>query len=213
MSDVEAEALIELHARLAALPNKYADRLEGAYIDRKSLKRFEPGQRFLTVECETPLRWKAHETSWLIERRGLRESGIALLGPDPRSLIDPISAEELRDAARQRVREWATWAADPHDPEWLPPGSHQAYVVETMCRALYTLALGELVSKRKASSWAGSTLPGAWRALVEKTVAMRADDTPDETTVESVLRFVQWVAAEGEAFAAPQSAASTDCST
>ena len=213
VSDVEAEALIELHARLAALPNKYADRLEGAYIDRKSLKRFEPGQRFLTVECETPLRWKAHETSWLIERCGLRESGIALLGPDPRSLIDPISAEELRDAARQRVREWATWAADPHDPEWLPPRSHQAYVVETMCRALYTLALGELVSKRKAASWAGSTLPGAWRALVEKAIAMRADDTPDETTVETVLRFVQWVAAEGQAFAASQSAASTDRST
>src|SRR5438093_12971462 len=123
VSDVEAEALIELHARLAALPNKYADRLEGAYIDRKSLRRFEPGQRFLTVECETPLRWKAHETSWLIERCGLRESGIALLGPDPRSLIDPISAEELCDAAPQRARGWATWAADPQHPEWLRPRS------------------------------------------------------------------------------------------
>jgi len=213
VSDGEAEALIELHARLAALPNKYADRLEGAYIDRKSLKRFEPGQRFLTVECETPLRWKAHETSWLIERCGLRESGIALLGPDPRSLIDPISAEELRDAARQRVREWATWAADPHDPEWLPPRSHQAYVVETMCRALYTLTSGELVSKRKAAEWAVSELPEPWRGLAEKAVQRRADPTPDETTVESVLCFVQWVAAEGEAFAASQSAASTDRST
>ena len=213
VSDAEADALIELHARLAALPNKYADRLEGAYIDRKSLKRFEPGQRFLTVECETPLRWKAHETSWLIERCGLRESGIALLGPDPRSLIDPISAEELRDAARQRVREWATWAADPHDPEWLPPRSHQAYVVETMCRALYTLTSGELVSKRKAAEWAVSELPEPWRGLAEKAVQRRADPTPDETTVESVLCFVQWVAAEGEAFAASQSAASTDRST
>src|SRR5213593_4195557 len=153
VSDAEVGALIEMHARLAALPNPYADRLEGAYIDRASLRRFEPGREFLTVECETPLRWKVHETSWLIERCGLRESGIALLGPDPRSLIDPISAEELRDAARQRVREWATWAADPHDPEWLPPRSHQAYVVETMCRALYTLAFGELVSKRKAVQW------------------------------------------------------------
>jgi len=56
VSDGEAEALIELHARLAALPNKYADRLEGAYIDRAALRRFAPGQRFLTIECETPLR-------------------------------------------------------------------------------------------------------------------------------------------------------------
>jgi predicted nucleotidyltransferase len=213
LSEAESSALIALHERLAALPNKYANRLEGAYIDRAALRRFAPGQRFLTVECERPLRWKVHETSWLIERCGLRESGIALLGPDPRTLIDPISAEELRDAARQRVREWATWAAEPHDPEWLPPRSHQAYVVETMCRAQYTLAYGELVSKRKATHWAASTVPEPWRGLVEKAVAMRADDTPDETTVESVLRFVQWVAAEGEAFAASRSAASTDRST
>ncbi len=161
MSDAEAEALIELHARLAALPNPYADRLEGAYIDRASLRRFEPGRRFLTVECETPLRWKVHETSWLIERWVLREKGVALLGPDPKTLIDPISPEELRDAVRLRIREWATWAANPHDPEWLPPRSHQAYVVETMCRALYTLAFGELASKRKAAEWAVFGAAGA----------------------------------------------------
>jgi len=213
VSEAEADALIAVHARLAAMPNKYADRLERAYIDRAALWRFAPGRRFLTVECETPLRWKVHETSWLIERCGLRESGIAILGPDPRTLIDPISAEELRDAARQRVREWATWAADPHDPEWLPPRSHQAYVVETMCRALYTLALGELVSKRKAASWGVSVLPERWHGLVRKAVAGRADETPDETAIEGVLRFVQWVAAEGQAFAASRSAASTDRST
>ena len=40
-SDVEVGALINLHAGLAALPNKYADRLEGAYIDRAALRRFE----------------------------------------------------------------------------------------------------------------------------------------------------------------------------
>src|SRR5206468_9530234 len=106
----------------------------------------------------------------IFERCGLRESGIALLGPEPRSLIDPISAEELRDAARQRVREWATWAADPHDPEWLPPRSHQAYVVETMCRALYTLAFGQRSEERRAVEWAVSELPEPWRGLVEKVV-------------------------------------------
>jgi predicted nucleotidyltransferase len=209
VSDAEGEALIALHARLAALPNPYADLLEGAYIDRASLRRFEPGRSFLTIECETPLRWKVHETSWLIERWVLREKGIALVGPDPKTLIDPITAEELRDTVRRRIREWATWAADPHDPEWLPPRSHQAYVVETMCRALYTATCGELASKRLAAEWAASALPEPQRSLVEKVVSGRADPTADETTVGSVLAFVQWVASEGQAFAASQSAAST----
>ena len=200
VSDAEAEALIALHARLAALPNKYADRLEGAYIDRTALKRFEPRRRFLTIECETPLRWKEHETSWLIERYVLREKGVALLGPDPKTLIDPISPEELRDGVRRRLREWATWAANPHDPEWLPPRSHQAYVIETMCRALYTLAFGELVSKRTAAEWAISALTEPRSHLVERSVADRADPTPDEAAIEDVLRFVQWAASEGERF-------------
>src|SRR2546425_13170489 len=62
VSDAAAEALIALHARLAAMPNKYADRLEGAYLDRAALRRFERGCRFLTVESKTSLRWKVHET-------------------------------------------------------------------------------------------------------------------------------------------------------
>ena len=199
VSDAEADALIAMHARLAALPNKYADRLEGAYIDRAALRRFEPGRRFLTVECETPLRWKEHETSWLIERCGLRESGLALLGPDPRTLIDPISAAELRGTARQRLGDWAEWAGAPDDPDWLLVRSHQAYVVETMCRALYTLAFGELVSKRNAVEWALSALPESWRALVEEAVARRADATADPRRVADLLAFVEWVATQAEA--------------
>lgn len=211
VSDAEAEALIAIHERLAALPNPYADKLEGAYIDRAALRRFEPGRQFLTVECETPLRWKVHETSWLIERYVLREKGISLLGPHPQTLIDPISPEELRAAVRLRIREWATWAANPHDPEWLPPRSHQAYVIETMCRALYALKSGyPAVSKRIAALGAISELPEPWAELVEKTVAARADPTPDETTIAHVLSFIQWVAAEGEAFVGSKSAATTD---
>jgi len=213
VSDTEADALIAMHARLAALPNKYANLLEGAYIDRAALRRFEPGRRFLTIECETPLRWKVHETSWLIERYVLREKGIALLGPDPKTLIDPISPEELRDAVRLRIKEWATWAANPHDPEWLPPRSHQAYVVETMCRALHTLAFGELASKQTAAEWAASLLPEPWRGVMKRSVAARADDTPDEDRIASILSFVQWAASEGEPFAASQSVSTTDRSS
>lgn len=202
VSGAEAEALIGLHERLAALPNPYADKLEGAYIDRVALRRFEPGRQFLTIDCETPLRWKAHETSSIIERYVLRAKGIALVGPDPKTLIDPVSEEELLDAIRLRICEWATWAAHPHDPEYLPPRSHQAYVVETMCRALYTLSFSELASKRKAADWAVSTLPEPWGSLVERAVALRADATPDESTIADVLDFVQWVAAESEKYGA-----------
>ncbi|MGH2404381.1 MAG: aminoglycoside adenylyltransferase domain-containing protein, partial [bacterium] len=74
------------------------------------------------------------------------------------------------------------------------------YVVETMCRALYTLAFGELPSKGKAAAWAISALPEPWRSLVEKMVAVRAGETPERATVDDVLQFVQWVAAESQKY-------------
>jgi predicted nucleotidyltransferase len=210
VSGDEAEALIAMHARLAALPNPYADKLEGAYIDRESLRRFEPDRRFLTIDCETPLRWKVHETSSIIERYVLRGKGVALVGPDAKTLIDPISREELRDAVRKRIGEWAIWAANPHDPEWLPPRSHQAYVVETMCRALYALACGELASKRKAAEWAIIALSEPQRSLVETAVASRADATPNGSRIVEVLAFVQWCDAEGVELASSLSGSSAD---
>ena len=208
VSDAEFAALVEMHARLAALPNKYADRLEGAYIDRESLKRYEPGRRHPTVYCESSLAWVEHEHHWKLERWVLREKGVALFGPDPRSLIDPISAEELRDAVRARLRDWGKWAAEPDDPEWLPAGGHQAYVVETICRALYTLTFGELVSKRKAAEWAVSALPEPWRNLIEKAVARRADPSPDPDSVADLLGFVEWAAQESHKFVSVQAARS-----
>ena len=114
-------------------------------------------------------------------------------------MIDPISAAELRGTARQRLGDWAEWAGAPDDPDWLLVRSHQAYVVETMCRALYTLAFGELVSKRNAVEWALSALPESWRALVEEAVARRADATADPRRVADLLAFVEWVATQAEA--------------
>jgi hypothetical protein len=70
--------------------------------------------------------------------------------------------------------------------------------VETMCRALYTLASGELSSKRRAVAWAIATLPEPWRLTAERSQAWRADDTLDSTIVPEVMRFVHWAASEGE---------------
>jgi hypothetical protein len=72
-------------------------------------------------------------------------------------------------------------------------------VVETMCRALYTLARGELASKERSVAWAVETLPEPWPLTVERSRGWRGDDTPDPAIVPEVRRFVLWAASEGEA--------------
>jgi hypothetical protein len=197
VDDREFAGLAALHAQLAALPNSYANRMEIAYIDRVALKRFAAGRHHPTLGQGEELAWSEHRDNWILERWTVRERGVVLLGPEPQTLIDPIAPDELHAAVRARLRDWADWADQPDDPDWLLPLAHNAYVVETMCRALYTLARSELVSKPRAVAWALATLPEPWRALVARSQAWRIDTTIDLSVVPEVMRFVHWTAADG----------------
>jgi Domain of unknown function (DUF4111) len=197
VSVAEFTALVALHTDLAALPHRYANRLEIAYIDRAALKHFAPGQQHPTLGQGDVLAWSEHRDNWMFERWTVREAGVTLLGPEPHTLIDPIAGAELGTAAGSRLRDWAAWADQPDDPEFLLPRSHQAYVVETICRALYTVARSQLVSKSRAVAWAIAALPEPWPALVEQSQIWRTDQTRDSGSVPEVLRFVQWAALDG----------------
>jgi hypothetical protein len=168
-----------------------------AYIDRASLKCFQPGRQHPTLGQGETLDWSEHGANWILERWTVRERGVVLLGPNPQRLIDPISANELRAAVRARLPDWVDWANQPDDPDWLLPRSHKAYVIETMCRGLDTLACGALRSKACAVSWAEEILPEPWCSTVKRSRAWRTDSTPDPAIVPEVMCFVHWVACDG----------------
>jgi aminoglycoside adenylyltransferase-like protein len=192
----EFTALAALHEALGRLPNPYGDQLEGTYIERSAAWRYEPGRCFPTIGRNEPLEWSARGANWMLERWAVREHGIRLLGPDPRTLIAPVSHDELRVAILDRLRDWADFANRPDDPEWRRHRGHKAYVVETMCRALCTLATGELPTKPRAVVWALVTLPTPWRDLVERSRAWRGDSAPDESLNAEIQRFVLWAATQ-----------------
>lgn len=194
VSDIEFAALNALHERLWTLGNRYGDQLEGPYIDRLAARRFQPGHKYPTIARGEPLLWREHGHNWLLERWTLREHGIALHGPEPETLIDPVSPEELQAAIRTRLSDWVNYANDPDDPGWRMHRGEMAYAVETMCRALCSLTTGELSSKRRAVKWALNTLPEPWRYTVERSQIWRADNTVDPDIVPEVKSFVLWAA-------------------
>src|SRR5688572_16441025 len=202
VSATEFDRLAVLHTRLAEHPNRYGDQLEGAYVSRDSARRFRPGERHPTVYRGEAFGWREHKSNWVLERRLVREHGMPLLGPDPKTLIDPISADEVREAVRTVLRDWVEWADDPEDPNWFLPLSHKAYVVETMCRALYTLDRGELPGKPRAVAWALQTLAEPWRSLVERSQQWRTDNTSDPDVTPEVMRFIYWTAFGGHTMGA-----------
>ena len=195
-SEDEFEALKSMHDRLRELPNRYAAGLEAAYIDSESVRRFVPGQRHPTITSHDPFRWERHDSNWVLDRWQTRESGIAWYGPDPRTVIDEITDAELREAARLRILEWARWsqAVPKEDRAWINERAHQAYVIETMCRALHALSHPGLATKPQAVAWGLETLPEPWLSLLQRSREWRTQEVDDPATAEETLGFVKWAA-------------------
>jgi hypothetical protein len=203
VSKVESEALAALHNRI---PPTNADgagrRYEVSYIDRVSIRSFGPSQRLHPRSGdEAPFEWYEHRDNFVLERWTVRERGVTLLGPDPKTLIDQVSAGEIRAAVaselRIRIDDWAGSAG--RAPEWLRHRGAQVFEVETVCRALHTLTTGELRTKAEAVTWARDSLPDNWQPLIAWSQKYRGDLTHDETQIEEIRAFARWSAAKTEA--------------
>lgn len=82
-----------MHREIAASGLPYANSLEGSYISRAAVRRYDPhNARHPAISVNRQLQVKHHTRSWIIDRHLVREYGIILWGPSPTTLIDSISA-------------------------------------------------------------------------------------------------------------------------
>jgi hypothetical protein len=82
------------------------------------------------------------------------------------------------------------WQAQLTESEWLRSRDYQAFAVLTMCRALYTLSQGAVVSKPEAAAWACQTLDPKWRPVIERALIWRHQHAKDDLTATlDFLRF------------------------
>lgn len=182
-------ALAELHARLAVSSLKWASKLEGAYISKQALRRYEPGKT-----CSAWLGSDGHfaveplGNDWVIQSYVIREQGLALTGPDPKTFMEPILPEDLRRAELATLRWW--WAPQLENTSRLRSHEYQAYAALTMCRALYTLQFGTVVSKTVAAKWARSELDERWASLIERSLVWQEGDGVDD--MQEALEFVRY---------------------
>jgi hypothetical protein len=95
------------------------------------------------------------------------------------------------------MREW--WAPMLHSPDPRLHGSeYQAYAILTLCRALYTLEYGAVVSKSAAARWAQETIDERWRPLIELALAW-----PDEAQLDhlsEILDFIRYTLERGQQY-------------
>lgn len=156
-----------MHASLITSRLAWVEKLEGSYISVDALRRYDPANsQHPALRVNGSFDIDGHGPDWIIQRHVVREKGIPLYGTDPKTLIDPVSPDAIRWAARETLLEW--WAPQLDEPFRLLKRDYQAYAVLTLCRALYTLEQGEMVSKPAAAKWVINILEdlaGADRAL------------------------------------------------
>lgn len=183
--------LREMHGRIAASGLPFAGHLEGSYIPEDALRRYDAMTAWHpTIGSDWPFKLGFHDANWVIERAIVRERGVALYGPPPETLIDPVSPEQLRAATCQQLADvWQTRIDDQY-VHWPRPRLFPAFAVLTLCRALYTLQHGAFCSKPVAAAWAAQTHP-AWEPVTAWAQAHRADH--EETTPTEFATVIAWL--------------------
>jgi predicted nucleotidyltransferase len=193
-SDINEQEFARLDKMQQDLVSRYKhweNRLEIAYLSADALQTYRwRASNIAIISPGEPFHVKEAGKDWLLNWYVVREHGIALFGPSPRTLIGPITKEEFIQTVKAQAREWREWV------EHGRTRPSQAYAILTMCRALYAYRHGEQASKKQAALWAARALPG-WSALINNALVWRAawreQDVDHEATFPETLRFVRFV--------------------
>jgi predicted nucleotidyltransferase len=201
LSDAQLGQIQSMHSRVHAIEVPWAQHLEGSYVPKESLRTVDASHSaYLFLDNgASELIWDDH-CNTAVTRWILREHGIVLAGPDPKSLVDPVSAEQLRSEALVRLHEYTDWASEPEtEPmsRWMQP-----YLVLTFCRILHTVKSARVVSKREAAEWAIRALDPEWARHIQRALEERADpwlrvhQSADAELVDRTRAFADYVAQE-----------------
>ena len=199
-SQAQLLALQDMHIRLHAIDTKWATCLEGYYIPQLELQHYNPETAWHLYldngSCDL-VEVTDNQKNWVFERYILQTHGITLAGPPPQSLIAPVSAQDLRQALLPELHNWADELLS--DPRLLTNRWRQSFVVLSLCRMLYSLQYGTVISKIAAAEWAKTTLDPRWKNLIERAWAerpnppLKARMQAEPQDVEATPGFIRYI--------------------
>lgn len=188
-------ALTRMHEEIFVLPSEWARHLEGSYMPGSVLadhgRSGEPlwyldhgsQELVLSDHCNTPV------VRWIV-----REHGVALVGPDPATLMPPIPGDTLRTHMVSTILDWGAEVIE--DPTPYRNRFYQGFIVLNYCRMYHDLVSGRPSSKRVGAEWAQAHLDPEWSGLIDRSWGGRHDpavavtEAPDAADFQATLRFV-----------------------
>ena len=110
LDEREFAELQQMHNDVVAERPRWNDRIEIAYLSIGALQTFRTqASQIAIISPGEPFHLKQAGNDWLINWWVVRERGVALFGPEPAAIIDPISRAEFLQAVQRQAQDWREW--------------------------------------------------------------------------------------------------------
>jgi predicted nucleotidyltransferase len=198
LSEDQVHALQTMHERIYSLDCVWAQHLEGSYFPKDVLRHHSRrGKLLWYLDNGSRALIESDHDNTVVVRCVLLEHGIALAGPHPATLVDPIPVAALRQEILESITDWGQEVLA--EPDIIGNRFYQCFAVLHYCRALHDLHTGYVGSKRTGTGWAKTTLDPSWAGLIDRAwdgrpnpaLSVRQPADPEE--VKRTLEFIEYM--------------------
>lgn len=173
-SPTQVDRLQAIHKRIYAFDCEWAKHLEGSYFPTSVISSSDrSGEPLWYLDHGSQTLIRSDHCNTLVVRSIIREHGITLDGPDPKTLVDPVNRGELAFEIRRTMLTWGEEILT--EPKRYMNRFYQGYIVLNYCRMLHDLVTGRPGSKQEGASWAKTTLGPTWSELIDRAWQTRPD--------------------------------------
>jgi len=196
LTDNHVLPLQVMHAHIFKLDSSWTQHLDGSYFPKGALRNPpEPGKKLWYLDNGSSELVKSTHCNTLVVRWVVREHGVTLAGPSPKTLVDPVPVDKLHEEILEVISEWGEEIL--RNPERFNNRFYQSFIVLSYCRMLHDLQTGSIGSKRTGAEWAKTHLDPSWRGLIDRTWDARPNpevtsrQPADKQDFERTLEFVR----------------------
>jgi len=206
LTSAQVNALQVMHDQVYQLESTWAQHLEGSYIPRDILCDPEKkGLELWFLDHGASSLFRSNHCNTLLVRWVVREKGVRLDGPDPKTLMASVSRELLRAEMYATLNDYGSKILA--DPQPYNNRFYQGYIVLNWCRMLHDLQRGYPGSKRSGAEWAKASLDPRWVNLIDASWETRPDPASsvrqpaDPAAFEETLEFLRYILEESRQYA------------
>ena len=205
MTSSQVGALQEMHDQVYQFNSEWAKHLEGSYFPREILRDHSKiGKQLWYLDHGARSLLRSDHCNTIVVRWIVREKGVNLAGPPPKTLVDPISEELMRAEIFETITKWGKEILG--DPSQYNNRFYQSFIVLSYCRMLHDLYRGYPGSKREGAEWVKSVLDPLWSSLIDGAwdgrpdPAQKVQQPADVEDFEKTLMFVEYVINESRLY-------------